>query len=210
MESIFNLSLSFCFETRFKPRFLVAKSKIPLCPPPFQLPDHFPSLCYKKITLLPALALNVNTGHFKPFERTTNAVDFSGEDSLQIMCADSQCEAIYFPSYRVYLSPALCATKEENRERRLFIVKTEPRQKRHGLASGALFALWHVLHYLSLLHTLVRSKSVSPHRWNCFQGRGKKKKKKEKKKEMIYSVHCIAKIKLSQEVASIVFPLTLH
>lgn len=71
--------------------------------------------------------------------------------------------------------------KRKNRERRLFIVPTEPRQRRHGLASGALFTLWHVICHCSQTHTcthsytLIYSKSASPHRWNCFQGKGGKK-----------------------------------
>lgn len=151
------------------------------------------------------MARNVNTGHFKLFVQIIYAVDFSGEDSLQIMRTDLQCEVIYFPSYGVYLSPALGAT-----EKRLFIVTTEPRQERHGLPSGTLFTLWHVLHYLSLVsdtHTQSYSPNQSPLIGEiAFKGRMKKKK--------YFTVFILwQKIKLSQTSGQhcvCVFPLTLH
>lgn len=84
------------------------------------------------------------------------------------------------------------------------------RQERHDLTSGTQFTLWHVLHYRSVFsdshtyahtHTLIYSKSVSPHRWNCFQGKGKKK---------CFTLFILwRKIKLSQAVVTVVFPLTL-
>lgn len=72
---------------------------------------------------------------------------------------------------------ALQKFKKKKREKRLFIVATEPRQKRHGLAS--LFGTFSIICHRSQTHThmraLIYSKSVSPHRWNCFQGQGNKK-----------------------------------
>lgn len=198
----------FCFETGCKPRALVSKSKISLCPPPLQLPNHFLSLCYKKVILLPALALNVNTGHFKLFEQTTNAVDFSREDSLQIMCADLQCEAIYFPSYRVYLLPALGATKDKKSTEEVICndgAEAEEawcgiRRTIHSLARSPLSVT-----VPRHTHAHTRTHSHTPNQSPligeiAFKGRVKK----EKKEEMFHSVHSIAKIKLSQEV--VVFP----
>lgn len=109
----------------------------------------------------------------------------------------------------LFVTSAWCYTKK-TRERKLFIVTSGLRQERPGLASGSLFILWHILDYLSLfsdshMHTLIYSKSVSPHRWNCFQGKGKKKKK-----ESVTLFFLGHKIELSHAEASIVFPLTLH
>lgn len=118
--------------------------------------------------------------YFKLSEQTTNAVDFFGEDSLQIMCADLQCDAIYFPSYRVYLSPALGATKE-NRQKRLFIVTTEKRQKRRGVASS-LFGTFSIIRHRHT-HAHTRTHSCTPNQSPligeiAFKGRVKKKKEK--------------------------------
>lgn len=65
---------------------------------------------------------------------------------------------------------------------------------------GGTFSI--ICHTDAHTHTPMESKSVSPHRWNCFQWKGREK--------MLHSVHSMAKIKLSQEMACVVLPSTLR
>lgn len=108
---------------------------------------------------------------------------------------DRLCEVIYLTSYRLYLSAAL-----ERQKKVVYCNKSaESGESSVGLTIHSLARPW-----LSVTsHTLSCSISVSPHRWNCFQGKGKK----QKSFTLILLCH---KIKLSHALGTIVLPLAFR
>lgn len=110
----------------------------------------------------------------------------------------------------LFVSSAWCRTRK-TRERKLFIVTSEPRQERPGLASGLTFHSlahpWLSVTVLRLTHAHTHILQISlPSSVKLLSREGWKKKEKESV-TLFFLRH---QIELSHAGASIVFPLTLH
>lgn len=174
--------------------------KISWCPSPPT--SYCILLCYKNVTVPSA------SGHFELFEETTKAVDFL-EKTASRLCAQTYSVKLFIslPTGIVCQQRLAMQKKKGSGEVVYRNDGAEAEEAWSGIGQHrSLCGTFSIIcHTDTRIHTPVHSHGVQislPSSVKLLSMEGQKK--------MLHSVHSVAKIKLSQEVACVVLPSTRH